>query len=77
MTSEHAAGDYFQEFRVLSAPSTPPVSSNTISIISRLDKKTGERIVLWKEIQKVVKNADHVWNGTKAVPFMMDDDFEE
>jgi hypothetical protein len=78
MTNGSATDDYYQEFRVISASSSTPINDSTISITSRLDKTTGERIVLWKEIQKEVKNADRIRNGKRAVPFVMDDDtFEE
>ncbi|KAG0005384.1 hypothetical protein BGZ65_011319, partial [Modicella reniformis] len=74
MISDHSSGvDYFQEFRILSV--SP--SASTIFIQSKLDKKTGERIVLWKDIQREIKNADRIRNGNKSISFMTDGDFEE
>ncbi|KAF9348138.1 hypothetical protein BGX34_002658 [Mortierella sp. NVP85] len=77
MTRQHGTDDYFQEFRVLPASFLSPVSDNTIFISSKFDKKSGERVVLWKDIQKGIKNADHVKDGEKLVSFMTDDDLEE
>jgi hypothetical protein len=77
MTSEHTAEDHFQEFRILSASSSIPVSDNTIFISSRLDKKTRERIVRWKDIQNEVDDARRIRNGKKSVSFMTGDDFNE
>ncbi|KAF9347499.1 hypothetical protein BGX34_003101, partial [Mortierella sp. NVP85] len=74
MPSEHTAEDNFQEFRILSASSS---SDNSIFISSRLDKKTGERVVLWKDIQNEVDDARRIRNGKKSVSFMTDDDFNE
>ncbi|KAK3820208.1 MAG: hypothetical protein J3Q66DRAFT_368224 [Benniella sp.] len=71
------AGKHLQDFRVVSASSSTPTSQSTISIASRFDEKTGERIVLWRHIQQAIKNADHVRNGNTFVVFMTDDNFEE
>jgi hypothetical protein len=69
--------DYHQGFRVVSASSSTPTGYSTIFIPSKLDKKTGERIVLWGNIQREIKNANRVRNGNTSVVFMTDDDFEE
>ncbi|KAK3820207.1 MAG: hypothetical protein J3Q66DRAFT_439243 [Benniella sp.] len=71
------AEDYHQGFRVVSASSSIPTSQSTIFIPSKPDKKTGERIVLWRDIQREIKNADRIRNGNTSVVFMTDDDFEE
>lgn len=77
MNSGHAIDDYVQEFRVLSNSCTIPVSKSTVFVTSRPDQKTGERVLLWKDIQKEVKDADHVKNGRSSVYFMTDGNFEE
>ncbi|KAI8349889.1 hypothetical protein B0O80DRAFT_142872 [Mortierella sp. GBAus27b] len=77
MTSASPTGDFLQGFRVISGPSSTPVDNSTIFIASRPDKKTGERIVLWRDIQREIKNADRIRNGNTSVSFMTDDDFEE
>lgn len=77
MTSEHATEGYFQEFRVLSSSSSDQVSDNAVFIASKLDKKSGERIVLWRDIQREIDDAYRIKNGKKSVSFMTDDGFEE
>ncbi|KAK3820191.1 MAG: hypothetical protein J3Q66DRAFT_439230 [Benniella sp.] len=77
MTSERATDDHFQEFRILSTSSSTSVSDNTILIPSWFDKKTGERIVLWRDIQNEIGDAHRVRNGKRSVTFMMDEDFNE
>jgi hypothetical protein len=77
MTSERTTDDHFQEFRIQSTSSSTPVSDNTILIPSWLDKKTGERIVLWRDIQNEISDAHRVRNGKRSVTFMMDDEFNE
>jgi hypothetical protein len=67
---------YLQGFRVVSAESTP-IGHSTIFIPSKPDKKTGERIVLWRDIQREFKNADRIRDGNTSVVFTTDDDFEE
>ncbi|KAF9364737.1 hypothetical protein BGX34_000541 [Mortierella sp. NVP85] len=69
-------GDCIQEFRVVSASPSTPINDSTIYIPSKPDK-TGERIVLWRDIQSEVKNADRVRNGKVLVTFMTGEDFEE
>ncbi|KAI8346993.1 hypothetical protein B0O80DRAFT_503113 [Mortierella sp. GBAus27b] len=76
MTDASPKVDFRQEFRVVSGPSSTAVNNSTIFIGSRLDK-TGERIVLWRDIQTVVKKADHVMCGNTLISFMTDDDFKE
>lgn len=77
MASEKATEDYLQELRDVYASSSTSSNDSTISVTPRLDKKTREHILLWKDIQKEVKNADHVKNGKASVYFMRNDDFEE
>ncbi|KAF9343448.1 hypothetical protein BGX34_006763, partial [Mortierella sp. NVP85] len=75
MKSERTTDGNFQEFRILSTLSSIPASGNTILIPSWFDKKTGERIVLWRDIQNEIGDARRVRNGKKSVTFMMDEDF--
>jgi hypothetical protein len=77
MTDGNQAGDFLQEFRVVSPPSYTPIDNSTIFITARRDKTTGERIVLWREIQKAAKDVYQVRNGRVLVSFVMDDNFEE
>ncbi|KAK3820206.1 MAG: hypothetical protein J3Q66DRAFT_368222 [Benniella sp.] len=70
------AGKHLQGFRVVSSSPTN-ISHTTIFIPSKLDEKTGDRIVLWRDIQREIKNADRVRNGNTSVVFMTGDDFEE
>ncbi|KAG0204737.1 hypothetical protein BGX31_003109, partial [Mortierella sp. GBA43] len=77
MTNASPTGDFLQGFRAVSGPCSTPVDNSTIFIASRPDKKTGERIVLWRDIQREIKNADRIRNGNTSVSFMTDDDFEE
>jgi hypothetical protein len=51
-------------------------STGTITIPTRVDNKTGNRIILWKDIQQYFKNAQGVLNGGKAVLFLTDGNFE-
>ncbi|KAG0226041.1 hypothetical protein B0O80DRAFT_498333 [Mortierella sp. GBAus27b] len=51
-------------------------SHETTTIPSRLDTKTGLRIVLWKDIQQFFKQAERILNGDQAVLFVTDDNFE-
>ncbi|KAF9347445.1 hypothetical protein BGX34_003138, partial [Mortierella sp. NVP85] len=69
--------DYHQGFRIVSASSSTPTGHSIVFVPSKPDKKTGERIILWRDIQREIKNADRIRNGNKSVVFMTDDDFEE
>ncbi|KAK3820027.1 MAG: hypothetical protein J3Q66DRAFT_439099 [Benniella sp.] len=62
---EHLA----QSFRVES-------STNITSIPARLDNKSGQHIILWRDIQHVFADAKTVFNNGKAVLFLTDDNFE-
>jgi hypothetical protein len=64
-------GNFSQEFRVLSASSVP-IHSNHVFIGSRFDKESGERIVLWEEIQEMIADAIRIQKGNKLVPFIRD-----
>jgi hypothetical protein len=75
MTSEHTTDDHLQEFRILSTSSS--ISDNTVFISSRFDEKTGERIVLWDDIQNEIDDARRIRNGKRSVSFMTDGDFNQ
>ncbi|KAF9356328.1 hypothetical protein BGX34_009990 [Mortierella sp. NVP85] len=51
-------------------------STEIITIPTRVDNKTGNRIILWKDVQQYFKNAQGVLNDGKAVLFLTDDNFE-
>jgi hypothetical protein len=59
-----------QEFR-------DPFTSRTVIIPTRLDKKTDERFILWKDIQAVFKDANYIMHDNEVVLFMVDDKFEQ
>ncbi|KAI8346994.1 hypothetical protein B0O80DRAFT_142995 [Mortierella sp. GBAus27b] len=77
MTNAGPTGDCLQEVQGLTGPCSTAVNNSTIFIASRLDRKTGERIVLWRDMQKVIMNADHIMCGITSIGFMMGYDFEE
>lgn len=65
-----------QAFRPVHGDSILNPQSRTVDIDTRLDNKTGERIILWKDVQMVFKDALYIRNGGTAVSFLMDDNFE-
>ncbi|KAG0299649.1 hypothetical protein BGZ98_009869 [Dissophora globulifera] len=52
-------------------------SSEVLTINCRLNTKTGEYVVLWRDIQQLYENAKYIKNGSAIVSFIVDDDFEE
>ncbi|KAG0215740.1 hypothetical protein B0O80DRAFT_498329 [Mortierella sp. GBAus27b] len=50
--------------------------ARTVAIPTRLDIKTGLRIVLWRDIQQIFDSAKAVLNGGESVLFLTDDNFE-
>ncbi|KAF8929558.1 hypothetical protein BGZ58_008863 [Dissophora ornata] len=52
-------------------------SSRPFNIISRRDNDTRKHIILWKDIQRVIKNAAYVKLGADIVSFMTDECFED
>jgi hypothetical protein len=64
-----------QKFRLFTSPGLS--SSDEIAIDTRQDPKTGQRFVLWRDIQLVFKNAQYIRKGGALVSFMTDEDFEE
>ncbi|KAI8349050.1 hypothetical protein B0O80DRAFT_429165 [Mortierella sp. GBAus27b] len=59
-----------QEFRCRSA-------NEVLEIVTRLDPDTGERVVLWEEIQAGFKNAHSIRSGKFVVPFLRGVDLKE
>jgi hypothetical protein len=53
-----------------------PVTDYVADIPALTDPKTGERIILWSDIQDAFKNAESIWNGKSLVPFLKDENFE-
>ncbi|KAF9350903.1 hypothetical protein BGX34_000918 [Mortierella sp. NVP85] len=51
-------------------------SQEVIAIPTRLDNKSGQRIVLLRDVQHTFEDAKAVLNGGKAVLFLTDDNFE-
>ncbi|KAF9357465.1 hypothetical protein BGX34_009360 [Mortierella sp. NVP85] len=52
-------------------------SSKIISIPTRHDPKTAQRVVRWKDILQCFENAKYVMNGGETVLFLTDDDLED
>ncbi|KAK3829187.1 MAG: hypothetical protein J3Q66DRAFT_410698 [Benniella sp.] len=52
-----------------------PFTSKTVLIPTRIDKKSGERFVLWEDIQATFKSASYITNDGEVVLFMVDDNF--
>ncbi|KAG0326124.1 hypothetical protein BGZ99_010102 [Dissophora globulifera] len=53
------------------------LSSKVFSLDTRLDNKTGQYVIRWKDIQQVCNNASYVTDGDVVVSFMTDDDLED
>ncbi|KAF9104940.1 hypothetical protein BGX27_009871, partial [Mortierella sp. AM989] len=69
MTNQDANEHSMQSFRARS-------STEILYVETHLDKKTGERFVLWFDIQQVFKHVGHVLNGGAVVSFIKDDEFK-
>ncbi|KAF9364928.1 hypothetical protein BGX34_012035 [Mortierella sp. NVP85] len=67
--------EYSQKFRLFTYPGLS--SSDEIAIDTRQDPKTGQRFVLWRDIQLVFRNAQYIRKGGALVSFMTDEDFED
>ncbi|KAF9355085.1 hypothetical protein BGX34_010657 [Mortierella sp. NVP85] len=52
-----------------------PYTSGIILIPTRLDK-TGEHVVLWRDIQSTFENVKRIMLGNKLVPLLIDDNLE-
>ncbi|KAG0352555.1 hypothetical protein BGZ54_002705, partial [Gamsiella multidivaricata] len=61
-------GQHWQAFRTSSSP-------EVLTIEVRRDK-TGQLIILWKDIQRVFKDAEYIKHDSAAVSFLVDDGFE-
>lgn len=64
------SGSLSQAFRAQS-------SSKVITIPTRHDAKSQQRVVRWKDILQYFENAKGVMNEEDAVLFLTDDDLEE
>ncbi|KAG0214303.1 hypothetical protein BGX28_002411 [Mortierella sp. GBA30] len=66
----------FQTLRraTLSIDGRRSLLSDPIKIPARFDKKSGEYIVLWRDIQQFFKGAQYIMRGDAAVPFIIDED---
>jgi hypothetical protein len=64
----------------MSAPSSQALrcqsSSKIISIPTRHDPKSNQRVVLLKDIQLSFEHVKRIMSGGEAVLFLADDDFE-
>ncbi|KAK3821021.1 MAG: hypothetical protein J3Q66DRAFT_437962 [Benniella sp.] len=52
-------------------------SGKIVNIETFIDPKSGERIVLWKDVQRAFKNAESIWKGSCMLSFLKDENFEE
>ncbi|KAK3825452.1 MAG: hypothetical protein J3Q66DRAFT_436522 [Benniella sp.] len=52
-------------------------SSEVITIPTRHDPRSGQRVVRWKDIQQYFENAKGIFNGKTAVLFLTDDELED
>ncbi|KAI8354373.1 hypothetical protein B0O80DRAFT_426406 [Mortierella sp. GBAus27b] len=52
-------------------------SSSIIGIPTRRDVKSGQRVVLWKDVERSFVGAQSIMNGQHAVLFLTDDDFQD
>ncbi|KAF9896067.1 hypothetical protein BX616_008204, partial [Lobosporangium transversale] len=64
-----------------SFPRGPQLSSSTSSaklriIPTRLDPKSGQRVILWNDIVSQFPKAERVVNGDRAILFLTNDNFE-
>ncbi|KAG0323649.1 hypothetical protein BGZ99_002634 [Dissophora globulifera] len=48
-----------------------------IKVPARIEDNSNYHFVLWSDVQKYFPNAKYALNGANAVPFMIDDDFQE
>ncbi|KAF9154354.1 hypothetical protein BG015_001197 [Linnemannia schmuckeri] len=52
-------------------------SSEVHTVNARLDKKSGDYVILWKDIQMGLPYVQHVLDGSNIVSLLADDNFEE
>ncbi|KAF8929651.1 hypothetical protein EDD21DRAFT_441243 [Dissophora ornata] len=64
-----------QAFQINAPPGSIP-TSDTVSIDTRIDPETGQRIVLWSDIQQVFEGARSLRNGGHAVSFLAGNDLK-
>ncbi|KAF8939683.1 hypothetical protein BGZ58_008978 [Dissophora ornata] len=76
MTSNTSDKDNRQAFQAYSSPNSLPISG-PIDINIRTDDRTGQRVVLWKDLQLIFENAKYILNDGAAVSFLTDDNFED
>ncbi|KAI7827625.1 hypothetical protein BC939DRAFT_85558 [Gamsiella multidivaricata] len=70
MTTASAKEKVVQSFR-------EHTTSTTINSATRVDRKTGARIVLWRDIQIAFSNVLYVMDGRDLMPFLKDDNFDD
>ncbi|KAF9931652.1 hypothetical protein BGZ65_004788 [Modicella reniformis] len=75
MTIDHSTNQLSQAFRVRSPPGS--TSSETISIPTHQDSRTGRQVVRWKDILQYFESAKGVMNGEDAILFLTDEDLED
>ncbi|KAG0228365.1 hypothetical protein BGX31_006595, partial [Mortierella sp. GBA43] len=53
------------------------LTDDVLHIATRLDPKTGERVVLWRDIQAGFENLKSIRNGRSVIPLLTDEDLLE
>ncbi|KAF9358917.1 hypothetical protein BGX34_008652, partial [Mortierella sp. NVP85] len=53
-----------------------PLTSETILIPTRFDNKTGEHVILWRDIQSKFRNVECIMLGNELVLSLVDDNFD-
>jgi hypothetical protein len=48
-----------------------------VKIDSRFDPRTGRQVILWKDVLTIFNNAQYMRHGERALPFLVDGNFEE
>ncbi|KAF9194015.1 hypothetical protein BGZ51_001359 [Haplosporangium sp. Z 767] len=64
-----------QDFRVISS-SGATLYSAIESIPPIFDKKTGQYVIIWEDIQVIFKDAEYVKNSDVVVPFLRDENLD-
>lgn len=52
-------------------------TGDIVDIPALVDPKTGNHIILWRDIQSVFENAKTVWNGKSLIPLLTDENLEQ
>ncbi|KAI1317026.1 hypothetical protein EDD11_009092 [Mortierella claussenii] len=73
METADISAELTQAFQACAASNLLPLSPTLVEIDTHHDRQTGERIILWKNVQLFFKTAYCVMDGARIVPFMTDE----